>query len=146
LKSDSTGGWTGQRNSDHIAFAFEIDNASSPAGSFSNVGCDASCHSSGGNAQMNPVSGKVDIWDWSLAVTAPLGYAADMIANSDSFSTDAGNRMYVRNINGFTHRSGPAFEWDGSSQNVTLANGQSSIVDPAFYIFNKQLFWVMQTR
>lgn len=140
LKADSTGGWTGQRNSDHIAFAFEIENASSPAGTFSSVGCDASCHTAGGISQMHPDAGKVDLWNWSLALTAPLGYAADMIANSDSFSTDGGNKIYLRNVNGFTHRSGPAFEWDGSSQNVTLANGQSSIVDPAFYIVNKMPF------
>ena len=51
-KSDTTGGWTSQRNSDHVALAFEISSASSSSGTFSNVGCAASCHTSAGNSFM----------------------------------------------------------------------------------------------
>jgi cytochrome c553 len=140
LKSDPNADWTSQRNCDKIAFAFEINNASSSAGSFSSVGCAASCHSNAGLASMHPNSGSVDIWNWSVARSAPLGYAEDMIANSDSLSDDSGLKMSFRNVNGLTQRSGPAFEWDGTSQNVTLSNGQSSILDPAFFLLNKTQF------
>jgi mono/diheme cytochrome c family protein len=140
LKADSTSGWTSQRNSDRIAFAFEVNAASSPAGSFSNVGCAASCHSNGNNKFMYPTSGTVDFWNWSAAKTNPMGYAEDMIANSDSLSDDSGQRIFYRNTNGTTDRSGPAYEWDGSSQTVTLPNGQSSILDPGYYIKNKTPF------
>lgn len=135
-KADAANGWTSQRNGDNISFAFDIDNASSPAGTFANVGCAASCHTSGGNAFMYPTGGKVDIWNWSLARTNPLGYAADLIANSDSFAADNGDRIYYRNSVGTTARSGPAFEWDGTPQSVP---GKSNL-DPAFYILNKTGF------
>lgn len=140
LKSDANLGWTSQRNSDRIALAFEINNASTTAGVFSNVGCAAACHSNAGQMVMHPNSGLVDIWNWNLATSAPLGYAEDMVANSDSLANDNGQKMFFRNINGSTSRSGPAFEWDGTSQTVTLSNGQSSILDPAFYILNKTTF------
>lgn len=140
LKTDATPGWTSQRNCDKIAFAFEIANASSSAGTFSNVGCAASCHNNAGTLSMHPSNGQVDIWNWNLALSAPLGYAQDMIASSSGLSDDSGQKLYSRNVNGSTDRSGPAYEWDGSSQSVTLANGQSSILDPAFYLFNKTPF------
>jgi hypothetical protein len=140
LKSDPVAGWTSQRNSDRFALAFEISNASGPAGSFGSVGCAASCHTNAGIASMSPTAGSVDIWNWSLFGSAPLGYAEDMNASTGIFSDDAGQPIYVRNANGSTSRSGPAFEWDGRSQNVTLSNGSSSILDPAYYIFNKTAF------
>jgi mono/diheme cytochrome c family protein len=146
LKSDVTTGWTSQRNSDRLAFAFEVSAASSPSGNFSSVGCAASCHSSLGNNYMYPTSGKVDLWNWSAAKTAPLGYAEDMIANTDSLSDDSGQKIFYRNTNGSTDRSGPAYEWDGTSQSVTLANGQSSILDPGYYLNNKMPFAGDATR
>ena len=138
--SETSAAWTSQRNGDKLAFAFDLGNASSPAGSFSSVGCAASCHSNLGSSVMYPSSGKVDIWNWDLALSSPLGYAVDMVANTDSLAHDNGNRLYYRNSNGNTGRSGPAYEWDGSTQTVTLPNGQSSILDPAFYLFNKTAF------
>lgn len=140
LKTDATGGWTSQRNSDRLAFAFEISNASSAAGTFSSVGCAASCHTSGSMSWMFPDAGKVDLWNWSLARSAPLGYAEDMIANSDSLAFDEGQQIHMRNSTGSSDRSGPAYEWDGTSQTITLPTGQSSILDPAFYLFNKTVF------
>ena len=139
-KSDTTGGWTSQRNCDRIAFAFEINSASGPAGTFTNTGCAASCHNSGGNMVMHPTSGKVDLWNWNLATSAPMGYARDMVADDASLSDDSGQKVYARNVNGVTDRSGPAFEWDGTTQNVTLPGGQNAILDPAFYLLNKTPF------
>ncbi len=137
LKGDSSRGWTSQRNNDKVALAFEIDAASSSAGTFSNVGCAASCH----NNQMQPQTGKVDIWDWNLALSEPFGYAGDMIADGNTgLAYDAGQKSFVRNNAGSTDTSGPAFEWDGTVQNVTRASGTASILDPAFYLLNKTPF------
>lgn len=140
LKTDTTGGWTSQSNNDHFALAFEIQSASSTAGTFSNVGCAASCHGSGSNAVMYPDAGKVDIWNWSLSHSAPLGLAIDMIADQNALTDDSGDKMYTRNVNGLTDRSGPAYEWSGVTQSVALGNGQTSILDPAFYLYNKTTF------
>jgi len=139
-KPDLSGGWTSQRNCDKIAFAFEISSAASPAGTFSNVGCAASCHNNLSVPVMYPTSGKVDLWNWSLARSNPMGYAEDLVASSDSLSTDAGQKISYRNIAGTTDRSGPAYEWDGVTQSITLSSGQSAILDPGFYLFNKTPF------
>ena len=139
-KADANAGWTSQRNCDKIAFAFEISAALSPAGNFSDKGCAASCHTGAGGPVMYPTSGKVDMWNWSLARSAPLGYAEDLVATADSFSTDSGQKLSYRNVSGSTDRSGPAFEWDGISQNVTLPSGTSTILDPGFYLLNKTPF------
>jgi hypothetical protein len=139
-KPEASTGWTSQRNCDRIALAFEITNASGSSGTFSNVGCAASCHGTGINPYMHPDAGKVDIWNWSLAHSAPLGYAEDMVANGDSLSDDGGQKMQTRNSIGSTDRSGPAYEWDGTTQTITLPTGQSSILDPAFYLLNKTAF------
>ena len=138
-KTDSTGGWTSQRNSDHLAFAFEISPASNANGTFTNVGCAASCHG-GANSYMHPDAGKIDLWNWDMATSAPLGYARDMVANSSSLADDSGQKTYQRNNIGTTDRSGPAFEWDGTSQNITLPSGQTSILDPGFFLMNKTPF------
>ena len=41
LKTDTTGGWTSQGNSDKLALAFDIAKASSSAGTFADKGCAA---------------------------------------------------------------------------------------------------------
>ena len=139
-KTDSSGSWTSQRNSDKFALAFEIQSASGPAGTFSNVGCAASCHANGNNSVMHPDAGKVDIWNWSLSRSAPLGYLRDMVADGSNFSDDAGQAASIRNSSGSTNRSGPAYEWDGTNQTVTLpATGQNVLLDPSFYLLNKTL-------
>src|ERR1039458_4745434 len=89
---------------------------------------------------MHPDAGTVDIWDWSVAHSNPLGYVEDMVATKDSLYDDAGKRMWIRNRIGTTDRSGPAYEWDGTNQNITLANGQSSVLNPDFYLLNKTRF------
>nr|MBK9650403.1 hypothetical protein [Bacteroidota bacterium] len=137
LKTDSVSGWTSQRNNDQIAFAFEVDAASSINGTFANKGCAASCHSAGPLTFMHPAAGKVDIWNWSLARSAPLGYAIDMVADQNALTDDSGDKMYVRNVNGTTDRSGPAYEWNGVTQSVTVGSGTTSTLAPEFYLYNK---------
>ncbi len=139
-KADSNLKWTSQRNNDKIALAFEIQAASNISGNFSTVGCAASCHVNGNNSTMQPDAGKVDIWNWSLARSAPLGYLRDMVADPTSFNDDAGQAGSSRNNTGATNRSGPAYEWDGTPQTVTLPNGQNTILDPGFYLLNKTPF------
>ncbi len=136
-KTDTTNGWTYQRNCDHFAMAFEISSASSPNGTFTNAGCAASCHGSGATAAMFPTAGTVDLWNWNTAHSAPMGYAEDMVASSAGLSDDAGNKMWTPNING---ANGPKFEWNGTTQNVTLPNGTAAILDPAFYLLNTTPF------
>lgn len=131
--SETSNGWTSQRNSDGLALAFEIEPASGPAGSFATVGCAASCHSSGINSNMRPDAGKVDLWNWSLARSG-MGYALDMVSIKDSLSDDAGTKTYVRNSVGSSNRAGPAFEWDGTSQNITTSDEQTVTLNPAFYL------------
>ena len=135
--SDPNNGWTSQRNSDKFAMAFEIASAIGTKGNFATVGCEASCHGSGNTATMTPNSGSVDIWNWSLATSAPLGYAHDMTASSAGLVYDAGDKLATRNSNGSTDRSGPAYEWDGTSQSVTLPNGSTALLDPSYYLLNK---------
>jgi mono/diheme cytochrome c family protein len=134
--SESSTAWTSQRNSDKLALAFEIANASSPSGNFSNVGCQACCHVNGGNTVMTPTSGTVDIWNWNLATSSPLGYMHDMVSSSSGFVNDAGTSLATRNNSGVTDRSGPAYEWDGTDQTITIG-GKSVLLDPAFYLLNK---------
>ena len=135
--TEATGGWTSQRNSDKLALAFEIANASSPAGTFSNVGCQACCHVNGSNTVMTPTSGTVDIWNWNLSTSSPLGLMHDMVSNATGLSNDAGTALATRNTSGTTDRSGPAFEWDGTPQSVTLPSGTTSLLDPSYYLLNK---------
>ena len=137
LKSDTATGWTSQKNNDKVALAFEIEAASGSAGTFSSVGCAASCH----NNEMKPEVGKVDIWNWNLAFSEPFGYSGDMVTEATTgLSYDSGQPMFVRNNAGLTDRSGPAYEWDGVVQNITKGNGVASILDPAYYILNKTPF------
>ena len=139
LKSDLDSAWTQQGNCDRFSMAFDIQNASNSTGSFTNVGCQAACHT-GATADMHTDAGTVDIWNWNLAHSAPLGYAEDMIANSSGLTDDAGQPMWAWNRKGASARSGPAYEWDGSTQNAKLANGQSTILNQTFYLLNKTPF------
>lgn len=134
----SSDGWTSQRSNDGLGLAFEITPASNNIGVFNNVGCQASCHNDGGGTySMRPDNGKVDIWNWNTAHTNPLGYAQDLVANAAGFANDAGQNMYVRNG---TDCMGPLYEYNGVQQTVKLPNGQTSILDAAFYLLNKTSF------
>lgn len=135
LKNDSANGWTSQRNDDNLALAFEIEPTSGPSGIFSNVGCVATCH----QGTMKPETGNVDIWNWSLALSEPLGFAFDMHADQDSgLVFDQGQISFTRNtrING-KNRSGPLYEWSGATQEFTNFSGTNVILDPAYYLLEK---------
>jgi len=134
LKSDTTGGWTSQKNNDKVSLAFEIQHAVGPGGTFSTEGCQASCH---GSNQMQLSSGSMDIWNWNLALSEPMGYAGDMVLNSSGLTYDAGTPSFARNSAGSTGRSGPQYVWNGTLQNVTRGNGHTSILDPAYFLLNK---------
>lgn len=138
LKPDSTNGWTSQRNDDMLSLAFEIENASGSQGTFKNVGCATACH----NGEMRPLTGSIDIWTWSLALSEPLGLAFDMNTNEDSgLVYDGGQISFERNaLLANATRSGPAYEWNGDVQEITQLNGNSVILDPAFFLINKTVF------
>jgi mono/diheme cytochrome c family protein len=137
--ANDTLGWSQQGNCDRFALAFDILNASNTNGSFSDKGCQAACHTNG-VASMKTDAGKVDIWNWNLAHSNPLGYVEDMVADQSGLTDDAGTPMWAWNRKGSGARSGPAYEWDGNTQNVTLANGANSILKETFYLFNKSPF------
>ena len=137
LKTDTTGGWTSQGNSDKLALAFDIANASSSAGTFADKGCAASCH----NNKMQPATGSVDIWKWDLAISEPLGYATDMVTDPSGLVNDAGTTIAVRNkLAAGNARSAPEFEWDGTAQEYVRPDGKSTTLDPAFFLLNKTAF------
>lgn len=138
LKSDTANDWTSQGNSDRLALAFDISGASSSAGTFVEKGCAASCH----NNQMQPATGTVDIWNWSLALSEPLGYASDMVADAtNGLTSDAGQKLSVRNkVDIDDDRSAPAYEWDGTDQTLTRPDGKTTTLDPTFYLLNKTPF------
>jgi len=124
--AESTSGWTAQRNDDQMALAFNISSSD-----FTNDGCQAACHNDG----MNTISGLVDIWNWSLALSEPLGYAIDMNCTSDQgLIQDQGTSMYSSNIQNDDYRSGPIYFWDGIDQKLDKPNGVANKLDPGFYI------------
>jgi mono/diheme cytochrome c family protein len=110
LKSGSTTGWTSQRSDDKLFLSFDMG------------------------------SSKRDVWNWSLALSEPIGYATDMLDNSSVVSADAGDKTYVRNIKGADNRSGPQYQWDGVQQELRRTPGGLTILDPGFYLLTKQNF------
>jgi mono/diheme cytochrome c family protein len=81
-----------------------------------------------------------DVWNWSLALSEPLGYAIDMVKNNTGTNVDAGNKSYVRNNAGVDDRSGPQYQWDGVQQQLTRTPGGLTIVDPGYYLLTKMNF------
>ncbi len=135
LKADTISEWTSQKNNDKVSLAWEIQPATGTGGTFSTSGCAATCHSGG---QMGLTSGSVDIWNWNLALSEPMGYANDMVITPSSGLTyDAGNPTFARNSNNSSNRSGPAFSWNGVLQSIVRGNGKTSILDPSFFLYNK---------
>lgn len=109
-KSGSVSGWTSQRSDDKMILSFDMGSA------------------------------KRDVWNWSLALSEPLGYATDMMDNSGVVTNDAGNKTFARNVAGSTNRSGPQYEWDGVQQELTRDPGGLTILDPGFYLLTKKNF------
>lgn len=136
---ESAAGWTSQLNDDKIGLAFEIEPASSPFGTFTEVGCAASCHNvEGTGLDMRPAEGKVDIWHWKTSRSEPLGYVADQVSRPDPGRTDdTGEGIEHRNRPaGGDNRSGPATEWDGTVQTFERWDGQLITLDPAYIILD----------
>ena len=110
-KPGSTTGWTSQRSEDAFIFSFDM------------------------------TGGQRDVWNWSLALSEPLGYAIDRIETSLGIqSDDAGNKSYVRNTVGATNRSGPMFDWDGTEQKFNRIPTAVTVLDPGYYLINKKIF------
>lgn len=109
-KSGSTSGWTSQRSDDKMILSFDMG------------------------------SSKRDVWNWSLALSEPLGYATDMIDNNGTLSTDAGNKTFVRNAASTDNRSGPQYQWDEVQQQLTRTPGGTTILDPGYYLLTKKSF------
>jgi len=110
LKSETADGWTSQWNDDNIIFSFDRED------------------------------GTADVWNWSLALSEPLGYALDMIDDGISTSYDAGERRFVRNVNGVGNTAGPKYEWSGEQQELTREISGFTLLDPGFYLLNKTEF------
>jgi len=109
-KNGSTTGWTSQRSDDKMMLSFDMG------------------------------SSQHDVWNWSMALSEPLGYAIDMIKNNSGTNVDAGNKSYLRNSAGSDNRSGPQYQWDGVQQELTRTFGGLTILDPGFYLLTKMNF------
>jgi mono/diheme cytochrome c family protein len=108
-KSDDSSAWTTQKNDDKLVFRFNFP-----------VVQDYS----------------QDIWLWSAAESDPLGYAIDLSSKSDgTVGYDNGTPMFARN--GSSNRSGPLYEYDGTTQLVTKADGSKGGLDATYYLLNK---------
>lgn len=109
-KTDNTTGWTSQRNSDNITLNF---------------------------ISFNQSEFKQDVWKWDLALSDPLGYAIDMKVDlNDSLVYDAGKPTFIRNSTQNDNRTGPQYEWNGETQQITKANGTLALLDPTYYLMN----------
>ncbi len=109
-KAGSTSGWTSQRSEDQFTISFD-----------------------NGGAQR-------DVWNWSCALSEPMGFAIDMTENTGVLSNDAGNKTFVRNNAGTDNRGGPEYDWDGNEQTLQRKPAGFTILDPGFYLFNKKAF------
>jgi len=108
-KAGSVTGWTSQRADDNFLISFDMG------------------------------SSKRDVWNWSLALSEPMGYAIDMIDNGSGATNDAGTLMYVRNA-ASDNRGGPQYEWNEVTQQLNRKPAGATALDPGFYLFNKRPF------
>jgi mono/diheme cytochrome c family protein len=133
-KSDTTGGWTSQRNDDKLSLVFETSGISD----FATTGCASTCHSN----QKKTTAGIADLWKWSYAESEPFGYAINLSVNSTSgIDRDDASTHYQRNANDIaSYRSAPKYEFNGVKQEITKADGSSTVLDPAYYLVNKTDF------
>ncbi|MGZ5303574.1 MAG: ethylbenzene dehydrogenase-related protein [Bacteroidia bacterium] len=135
LKSESSKGWTSQKNTDQVALAFDINAAKGLGGTFTDLGCAASCHN--GNKTLE--SGTMDIWNWNMALSEPLGFALDRnIDGSNGFIYDNGKKCFERNGSN-NSRTEPLYEWNGEPQTTTKF-GKTVLLDPGFFLVNKTAF------
>lgn len=109
-KSGVTTGWTSQRSDDKFILSFNMGSSTR------------------------------DVWNWSLALSEPLGYAMDMVEVGGTTTTDAGNKTYSRNSSDLSNRSGPKYEWDGVQQEIQRDPAGQTILDPGYYLLTKKSF------
>ena len=106
LKTDTAGGWTSQRNQDNIVLLFDMNNGDSK-----------------------------DAWKWSVATTAPFDRAANLTADAQGELT--GNVPGItRNGPTDSSRMAPDYEWNGRRQEITLPDGTTKLLDPAYYLLD----------
>jgi hypothetical protein len=105
-KTDTSGGWTSQRNSDNFILLFDLDGSSVK-----------------------------DAWKWSLALTAPFDMAYNLQANNNGILSGIPDNT-VRNAPDTSSRSGPAFEWNGNRQEIFLADSTRILLDPAYFLLD----------
>ena len=105
--------WTSQQNDDKLIFKFDMSSNDSYI---------------------------QDIWEWSVALSEPLGYAIDMAMKPDSSIVyDLGIPMFVRN--GKNNRGGPLYQYDCSVQTVARGNGTTKTpLIPPYFLVNKTPF------
>ncbi len=72
-----------------------------------------------------------DVWQWSAALTEPIGYATDGIEEENIFKPDEGELTFEYFSN---ELSKPIFEWDGEAPIFTKPSGFPAILDPAYFI------------
>ncbi|MBA7534497.1 hypothetical protein ES705_26745 [subsurface metagenome] len=105
-KTDTTNEWTLQRNQDKLTLLFDLE---------------------GSNTK--------DVWVWSLALSAPFDMAFNLATNEQGNITgDLANVQ--RNSEEAGSRAGPAFEWSGERQEITLIDGTRKLLDPAYYLLD----------
>lgn len=104
LKQDSSSGWTSQGNEDSFRILFDVDG--SPA---------------------------KDTWKWSMATTAPFNMALNL-STSDEGELIGNNPHLTRNGSPDSSRAAPALEWNGERQEITLADGSTKSIDPAYFL------------
>ncbi len=83
------------------------------------------------------MGGNKDVWHWSAALSAPMGYALDGIQYEDELRFDEGDLTFETLD---SEGSKPAFEWNGESPVFTKPSGVSSILDPAYFMAGTTVF------
>lgn len=79
-------------------------------------------------------SSEKNAWKWNLALSAPFNEAFDLTMDAQgNLSTPSG---FLRNSNGSTGRSGPAYEWNGKRQEIYLADSTKTLLDPGYYLLD----------
>ncbi len=104
LKADTSGGWTSQRNMDNLKLLFDMQ----------------------GNG--------FDVWNWSMAYTAPLNMALN-ISGDNSGNIIDDTEILTENSTG-NSRSRPPWEWNGERQEISLADSTRRLFDPAYYLLD----------
>lgn len=77
------------------------------------------------------MGGRKDVWQWSAAMSEPMGYAIDGIEEENGILHDEGDVTFESYD---SESVKPSFEWNGESPIFTKPSGFPSILDPAYFI------------